>query len=141
MYVFVLEECPITRKYAPELKRIQTDYERRGVTFAMVHLDPSADAKSSAAFKKEFAFTMTQILDTKHELARKAGVKNVPSAVLYMGEKPVYVGRIDDRFPQLGVERRAPTRKDLRIALDEVLAGKPVSMPRTSAVGCALPTL
>ncbi len=32
------------------------------------------------------------------------------------------------------------TRRDLVVALDELLAGKPVSVPETKAFGCAIPT-
>jgi hypothetical protein len=48
----------------------------------------------------------------------------------------MYLGRIDDRFPDLGVRREEPTTHELRDALDAVLAGKPVETPRTLAVGC-----
>ncbi len=141
VYVFVLEECPIARKYAPELKRIETEYGKSGVEFAMVHVDPHSGKDSVSAFQKEFGYRMPQILDPNHRLARKSGIKNVPSVAVFSGDKLMYTGRIDDRFPQLGVERKAPTRKDLRIALSEILAGKKVSVPKTQAVGCALPTL
>lgn len=141
VYVFVLEECPIARKYAPELRRIEAEYGKRGVSFAMVHVDPFTTPNSVKQFQKDFDIDMPQVMDPKQELARKAGITNVPSVAVYVGDRAAYSGRIDDRFPRLGVQRKAPTRKDLRIALDEILAGKPVSLPKTQSIGCALPTL
>ncbi len=49
-----------------------------------------------------------------------------------------YLGRIDDRYVDFGVDRPAPATHDLAEALDAVLAGRPVAVPRTHAVGCAI---
>src|SRR5262249_32634438 len=48
-----------------------------------------------------------------------------------------YRGRIDDQYTP-GVQRPAPTRRDLAAALEELLAGKPVSHPETVAAGCVI---
>src|SRR5262249_1409443 len=47
-----------------------------------------------------------------------------------------YQGRIDDQFG-IGYARPGkPTRSDLAVAVDEILAGKTVSVPRTETSGC-----
>jgi hypothetical protein len=51
----------------------------------------------------------------------------------------LYRGRIDDRVADFGKRRVEPTRRDLRLALDAILAGKPVPARRTKAVGCYIP--
>ena len=50
-----------------------------------------------------------------------------------------YRGRIDNRYEQLGRERRVVTVRDLRDALDAVLTGRPVARPATEPVGCFIP--
>ena len=45
-----------------------------------------------------------------------------------------YQGRIDDQFG-VGYKRAKPTRRDLAVAIDDVLAGKPVSQPVTEVSG------
>jgi hypothetical protein len=47
-----------------------------------------------------------------------------------------YRGRIDNRYEALGRPRRVVTIRDLRDALDAVLAGRPVARPETTALGC-----
>ena len=48
----------------------------------------------------------------------------------------LYQGRIDDQFG-IGYRRPGkPTRRDLAEAIDEVLAGKAVSKPKTEVAGC-----
>jgi hypothetical protein len=51
----------------------------------------------------------------------------------------LYRGRIDDRVADFGKRRVEPTRRDLRLALDAILAGKPVQARLTKAVGCYIP--
>jgi hypothetical protein len=126
----------------PELKRIGTDFGTRGVEFEMVHVDPHTTKESAATFQREFnVYWSPPRLDTGQKLARQYGVTHVPSVVVLDSIEVKYVGRIDDRFPRLGVERKAPTRRDLRITLEAVLKRKPVRVSRTQAVGCLLPTL
>jgi hypothetical protein len=48
-----------------------------------------------------------------------------------------YRGRIDDRY-RPGVARGQAQREDLRIAIEEVIAGKPVSVPVTEVTGCLI---
>ncbi|MBV9122131.1 MAG: peroxiredoxin, partial [Planctomycetes bacterium] len=51
-----------------------------------------------------------------------------------------YQGRIDDQYGVNG-RRPQPERSDLRCALEDLLAGKPVTVPVTRATGCALDRL
>ena len=53
----------------------------------------------------------------------------------------VYRGRIDDRYIELGLDRSQPTVRDLEQALEAVVAGKPVAVRETQAVGCILADL
>jgi hypothetical protein len=66
-------------------------------------------------------------------------VKVTPEvAVLSPTGELLYLGRIDDRYNPQGKRRPEPTVRDLQLALDAVLAGKPVPTPRTKAFGCPL---
>ncbi len=48
-----------------------------------------------------------------------------------------YRGRVDDQYAP-GTVRPEPKRHDLREALDELLAGRPVGQPRTEVSGCLI---
>jgi hypothetical protein len=141
VHVFVMEGCPIARKYAPEVQRIFEDYQPKGVEFTLVMVDPKLTTEAAEAWKRDFGLGMDYVLDPRQKIAKRDGVTNVPSVAVYEKSKLVYVGRIDDRFPALGVDRKTPHRRDLRVALDEVLGGKPVSVKRTQTIGCLMPTL
>ena len=53
----------------------------------------------------------------------------------------VYRGRINDRFPRLGDSRAQARVHDLREAIEATLAGRPVAVPLSKAVGCYIPDL
>jgi hypothetical protein len=95
-------------------------------------------AKDIRKHGKEFHLSMPALLDPNRALVKETGVKVTPEvAVINSFGMLVYRGRIDDQNVEHGVQRN-DYRRDLRIALDEVLAGKPVSVPQTIAIGCFL---
>ena len=53
----------------------------------------------------------------------------------------LYRGRIDDRYIEFGKDRPEPTVRDLERALDAIIAGKPVPVRETRAIGCILSDL
>ena len=135
--LFTDTECPIANAYAPEIRRLAAEFAPRGVRFFLVYADPARGAAEVQAHRDAFGYALPALLDPAHELVARAGATTTPEAGLFLptGEL-VYRGRIDDRFVELGRERPAATRRDLRDALVAVLAGKPVNPSHTQAVGC-----
>src|SRR5262249_12755086 len=75
-------------------------------------------------------------------LVRRAGARMVPEAAVFGPDgQRKYLGRIDDLYADLGKRRARATSRDLRDALDAVLADRPVPRPVTQAVGCFIPSL
>lgn len=133
--IFALPECPILRGYIPELQRIG---KTKGVRFFLIHVDPKMDGASARSFAKDYALPFVPVLDARHILVKRFKIEAVPTAVvLDTHGQAAYVGRIDDRYPQLGV-LRTPQRHDLRDALAAVLSHRS-RIKRTSVVGCAIP--
>lgn len=138
--LFVATECPIANRYAPEIRRIFAEYAPRGVRFHRVYLLSEKEAGEVRKHSKEYGHTMPAILDPDYALAKATGIRVTPEAVV-MGADGImrYRGRIDDQNIEHG-RIRPDYRRDLRIALDEVLAGKPVSVPQTASIGCIVRT-
>jgi hypothetical protein len=53
----------------------------------------------------------------------------------------LYRGRIDDRYITFGKDRPQPTVRDLERSLDALIAGKPVPVAQTQAIGCIISDL
>ncbi len=142
VWIFTTTECPIANRYVPEIKRLAEKFASQGVKFTMVYPVPSdSDAmvrEHVAKFQIDLPFTR----DPGFAMVKATGVTVAPeAAVLDERSRVIYRGRIDDRFVDFGKERPAPTTRDLESALQAAVAGRPVPMAETRAVGCYLADL
>ena len=138
VYIFTSTECPISNRYAPEVRRLVDVFAPKGVRFRLVYPDPAdepdAIRKHVQAF--EYAGRAEPFRDPDHTLVKLAHATVTPEAAVFANGRLMYHGRIDDRFVDLGVERPEPTAHDLGDALAAILAGRPVPHEATQAVGC-----
>lgn len=142
VWVFVLPDCPISNQYAPEINRIIKEFKPKGVDFSLVHVEPNSTGTAALNHAKQFGYTCRILLDKNQTLVKFAGATKVPeAAVITKTGTIVYLGRIDNLYFDLGKRRPEVTRKDLRIALQESLAGKKVSVSKTEVVGCTIPKI
>lgn len=137
---FVLHDCPISNGYAPEISRIAQEYAGRGVRSFVVYGESDLAPAEAQKHARDYGYRCPALLDPPHALARVAGATVAPEAAVFSAKgELLYRGRIDDRAASLGVHRAEPKERDLRAALDAVLAGKPVRERFTKAIGCYLP--
>jgi hypothetical protein len=139
--VFTTTDCPISNRYAPEIERLASRFDGR-VAWMLVYPVPTDTEDVINAHLKKFGYTLNWSRDEQQQLVKKTGVTVAPEvAVLDPSGKMMYRGRIDDRYFTFGKDRPQPTVRDLERSLEAVLAGKPVPVPRTQAIGCILSDL
>ena len=137
--IFVTPDCPVANALLPEVARLQHEFKSRGVSFALVHVDPSTTPRQAVEHAAAFHITCAVLLDPRHQLASKLGATRTPEAFVVTPDgKTAYHGRINDLYFAPGQRRRAPTREDLRDALTSVVAGKAVPKSESPAVGCVV---
>lgn len=140
--IFVTVDCPISNRYVPEMRRIASEYGKKNVSFVLAYVDPYLGSDEVVKHHDEFQIQIPAILDFKHQLVKAVGATITPEAVVIGKDGRIqYRGRIDDTYIEHGRPRSVPSRRDLRIALDEYLAGEPVSVPITRAIGCDIPSI
>ncbi len=140
--VFVGRECPIANRMAPELGRIVSTYKTKSVSFFFVYADPGQTNRQIAQHIKDFKLGAPGIYDSQHRLVKAVGATVTPQAAILSPQgKLLYRGRINDLFLEHGRVRKTPKNEDLKRALDEILAGKPISVKETPALGCSIPPL
>ena len=140
VYVFTTTDCPISNRYAPEIKRLAAKFDGRA-RFVLVYPVPSDSPDLIGDHKKKFSYSIESIRDTDQKLVKMTGVTVTPEVAVMVGGHTVYRGRIDDRYIELGKERPQPTQRDLESTLDALAAGKRVAPRETRAVGCILSDL
>lgn len=132
---FIAHDCPIANSYAQEINRICAEYRR--VECYVVYVEPDLAAEAARRHARAYGYAGPAVLDPDHVLVKKAGATVTPEAALFTADgRLVYRGRIDNRYFDFGKSRSQPTSRDLRRALACVVAGKPVPIPRTKAIGC-----
>ncbi|MBV9406320.1 MAG: redoxin domain-containing protein, partial [Acidobacteriaceae bacterium] len=132
--LFVRTDCPITNRYAPELKRIANEFAGRGVAFWLVYPDASETTATIEKHMAQYQFPGTAVRDPKRELVKRAHATVAPEAAVFdSAERLLYHGRIDDRYVDIGKARPEAQSHDLENAIAAVLAGRPVAQAETRA--------
>jgi peroxiredoxin/mono/diheme cytochrome c family protein len=136
--VFLSFDCPVSNSYAPVLTDLHKTYGSKGVAFIGVcpsDDDPAQVAKHAEEFKLPFG-----MFKDSGRAADALKAEYTPEAFLLEGGHFTlrYRGRIDDTWEARLKKRGTTTRHDLRQALDELLAGKEISVPTTKPIGCPL---
>ena len=136
---FITTDCPIANGFVPEIRRIIADYRPRGVDFSLVYTDLRQTLEDARRHASEYGYDSPLRRDDGRMLSRRYGITVTPEAVVLDGAGArVYRGRIDDRYLAPGQYRLKPTTRELRDAIDAVLAGRPVPVAETRAAGCPL---
>ena len=131
-------ECPLAKLYGPRLQALAKEYEPQGVKFLAINANQQDSIAEIAAYVKQHGIEFPILKDPGQKVADQFGAARTPEVfVLNPLGVVLYRGRVDDQYV-VGVQRNAPQREDLRKALDEVLAGKPVSVAKTEAIGCLI---
>jgi hypothetical protein len=141
VFIFVRTDCPISNKYAPEVRRLTRDFSSKNVRFWLVY--PNGDELPAEIQKhlKEYDYGSKALRDPEHWLVKRSGATITPEAAVFRGKHLVYHGRIDNKFADLGRARPEATTHELRDVLETLLSGKTPAISSAPAVGCAISDL
>jgi peroxiredoxin len=131
---FLGTECPLAKLYGPRLAKLAKEFSQVRFIGINSNVQDSTDDIAVYAANHEIGFQLLK--DHRNEIADRFQAVRTPEVFVLDQEFQLqYRGRIDDQYTP-GVARKNPTRADLQIAIEELLAGKVVSQPTTEATGC-----
>lgn len=137
--LFLRTDCPLGKRYAPELGRIAQEFSAKPVTFWMVFPDKNEKGAEIRGMLADYRFPGTAVHDMNQSLVKAARAIVAPEAAVFGRDgKLLYHGRIDDRYVDYGKVKPEARVHDLEDAIRAALAGKPVERAETQAFGCAL---
>ena len=137
--LFVMTDCPISNRYAPEVRRLHDEFAG-AVRFWLVYVDAQRPLDELQEHRDSFGYPFGALRDVHGALVAHAGATVTPEvAVFDAAQRMVYRGRIDDRYVSFGVARRAPRSRDLQDRLRRLAAGETLAFSETRAVGCYIP--
>src|SRR5262249_15807339 len=134
--VFLNTDCPVSKRFLPRLRELNAFYSQKDVPFVGVFCSPQDSIMEIASFALENDLRLAVVKDEENEVWAGLGIDRVPQvAVLDREKRLVYRGRINDQYRVSGTQASA-SREDLAQALDELLAGKRISVTETPVDGC-----
>jgi peroxiredoxin len=132
--MFIATECPISNDYNERMAALANDYSAKGVAFVGINSNKQETPEAIAAHAKENKFSFPVLKDKDNVQADVFGAKVTPEIYVYDAKWTLrYHGRIDDDRKGDAIKSR-----DLRAALDALLAGKDVPVAETKAFGCSI---
>ncbi len=131
---FVSARCPISNLYKDRIKAVADEYSKRDVNFIGINSSADETVAEVRAHAEENNFSFTVLKDEGNVVADAYAAERTPKVYVIDAEGVLrYRGRIDN-----SQNIRLVKQNDLRIALDELLAGKPVTVADTQAMGCVI---
>jgi peroxiredoxin len=146
--IFNCDHCPIASMYEKRIKQLTSDYASRGVSVVVIMgNDPKAihlsekghtdlgDSLPEMKLRAEYRhFNYPYLYDGDTQaVALKYGPTATPHAFIFDQNRILrYEGRIDSN-----PREELATKHEVRDAIDDLLAGRPVAVQDTPAVGCS----
>lgn len=137
--MFICNHCPYVIHVNEEIVRIANDYSNKGVGFVAISsnnvekypMDGPDKMKEHAA---AVGYPFPYLYDESQEIAHAYDAACTPDFYVFDGDLALaYRGRLDDSRPNSGTPL---TGRDLRAALDAILASEPVSDIQYPSAGC-----
>lgn len=141
LVVFLADHCPYAQHTAPGIIELAREYQPKGLQVVAIsasdvsaYPDDSPERMKALAQEKNYPFPY--LYDESQATALAYTAACTPDLFLFGPDrKLVYRGRFDDSSPG---NTQPLTGKDLRVALDQVLAGQPVSGEQNPSIGCSI---
>jgi peroxiredoxin len=139
LVMFICTHCPYVKHIEKSLGKLSAEYAGKGLAMVAISSNDvtTHPADSPEGLKKqaqEFGFKFPYLYDESQAVAHAYNAACTPDPYLFDKDfKLAYRGQYDDSRPGNGVP---VTGKDLRAAIDLVLAEKPAPKEQKPSIGC-----
>ena len=139
LVLFICNHCPYVKHIRAGLAQLAREYLPKQAAIVGINSNdvanyPEDSPERMKAEVKSAGYLFPYLYDETQAVAKAYRAACTPDIYLFdKNRKLVYRGQFDDSRPGNGVP---VTGKDLRAALDAVLAGKPVPQNQTASIGC-----
>lgn len=137
--MFISNHCPYVKHLRKQLVEVAKEYQTKGIRFIAICSNdtkryPEDSPKRMTEVAKELHFPFPYLHDETQEIAKVYQAACTPDFYVFDKDlKCVYRGQFDDSRPG---NNRPVNGNDLRNALENILAGKPVDTNQKPSVGC-----
>ena len=141
LVMFICRHCPYVVHVEQELAKIGRDYQNTGLGIVAICSNDSITYPDDAPPKlKEMAqrlnATFPFCYDETQEVAKAYRAACTPDFYLFdQDRRLVYRGQLDESRPG---NNKPVTGRDVRTAIESVLAGKPIDSNQRPSIGCSI---
>ncbi len=139
LVVFMCNHCPFVKHVAAGLAELGREYQAKGAAVVAINSNDVANYPADSPEQmvhevEERGYTFPYLYDEDQSVAKAYHAACTPDFYVFdKDQKLAYRGQMDDSRPDSGIP---VTGKDLRAALDAVLAGNSVPEPQKPSIGC-----
>lgn len=139
LVMFICNHCPFVKHVAGELAKIGDDYQGKGIGIAAINSNDVENYPDDAPpkmnqFSRQHGFSFPYLFDESQEVAKAYKAACTPDFYLFDENlNLVYRGQLDDSRPK---NDEPLNGKDLRAAMDSMVAGRPVPEDQKPSIGC-----
>jgi len=139
LIMFICNHCPFVKHIKDELAKLGQDYISRGVSIIAINSNdvanyPEDSPEQMKIVVKEWNLNFPYLFDETQTVAKLYDAACTPDFYLFDNQmKCVYRGQLDDSRPGNNIP---VTGKDLRAALDALLAGNLIDSQQKPSLGC-----
>ncbi len=144
LVMFICNHCPFVKHIRSEIAALARDYQPRGVGVIAIssnditsYSDDSPQRMAQEA--NDAGYSFPYLFDEDQSVAKAYKAACTPDFYLFdRNRRLAYRGQLDDSRPpgKSGGTSVPLTGKDLRAALDAVLAGRPAPANQRPSIGC-----
>lgn len=139
LVVFMCNHCPYVVHIQKELVRFGKEVQAKKIAMVGINSNdaksyPEDSPKMMAQVAKEMGYTFPYLFDETQNVARAYQAACTPDFFLFdQNRELVYRGQFDESRPG---NNKPVTGKELRSAVENLLAGKPISSDQKPSIGC-----
>lgn len=136
---FICNHCPFVKHVNPELVKLAEDYKGKEVGFIAINSNdveshPADSPEQMRVVADRWRYPFPYLYDETQAVAKRYEAACTPDFYVFDPDlQLVYRGQLDDSRPENG---KPLTGKDIRAALDAILANQPVSADQKPSIGC-----
>ena len=137
--MFICNHCPFVKHVNKGLVDLANTYIPKGISFVAINSNdaehyPEDSPEKMKQYAARLAYPFPYLYDESQQVAHQYDAACTPDFFIFDGDlRCVYRGQLDDSRPG---NNKPVTGKDIRTALDALLANQPVNPVQIPSIGC-----
>ena len=138
--MFICNHCPYVKAVQQRLVQLQSEYKTENVQLVAISSNdvdnyPEDSFPMMQKVSREQNYNFPYLYDESQDVAKAYSAVCTPDIYVFdRGRELVYRGRLDDNWK----ESENVTRRDLKLALDHLLAGEAIPFEQIPSMGCSI---